>query len=109
VSSFDHLFRSPLPDSIRFAITPNVGRKNRLMPGIDDIRHRLTHQVIRDGPGLQSMTGEQFMSSIAVGLVLSGDHIEVIPPTSQFQTIVTKALCFSRERFEGKIGPLAGE
>ena len=53
------LFGRATVDPRRIAVTPYVGRQNRLVPLVDRVQHGLANQVRADGMHLQVVAFEQ--------------------------------------------------
>src|SRR6185437_3264323 len=98
-----------LLDVFRFSIAPNARREDGLVTFIDVVADGLADEVRGDGPGLQAMLREDFVTLVAIRLVPPFDDVEVIAPAREFKAVVTERLGLLRDRVEGEVGPLAGE
>src|SRR5258707_4239529 len=78
------LIGGTLADAFRLAITPNVRRKNVLVPLVDRITHRLTDEVIADRPALQPVFFQDGMTRPHIGVVRKClAYVEVVAPAGQ--------------------------
>jgi hypothetical protein len=105
-----HLLGCAGSHSLRVAVSPHVGLQDGLVPLVDAVAHRLSHQVIADRPHVESVGLEQLPPGHAVVGVLGGPaDVEVVPPAGQLQPVVPPGRRLLGEEGEGQVRPLTGE
>ncbi len=105
-----YFVRGAAIDGLGITVAPNVRRQNRFVADVDVVAHRLANEVRTDGVQLQIVFLQQFALALAVAGVGNGFvDFEMIAPTGQFQTVVTKFAGFARDGFQRQIGPLTRE
>ncbi len=91
------------------AVTPHVLGQDGLVPLVDRVANGLADEMVGDGPGLETVLGQQRVAAVAVGLVLRRDDVEVIAPAGELEAVITEGFRLGGEGVERQVGPLAGE
>ena len=78
------------------------------MAGIDYVQHGLTHQVVADGKHLHVMPIQK-LALLGTILIVRQRlvHLEVVPPTGQFEAVEAEFVALAGKLFHRQIGPLA--
>src|SRR5688500_12606818 len=80
------------------------------MARVDVVTNRLADEVTRNGVAGKAVILQQ--RPFVVDVFLAADRsidVEMIAPAGEFDAVVAHLLDERGERFEGKVGPLAGE
>ena len=102
LAGLDHLFGGAFADAFRFAVAPDIGRQDALVPGINVVADRLADEVAGNRERGEAIAGEDVPAFLAVAFVGNGlVHIEMVAPTGEFEAVEAKALGFLAHRFEG--------
>ena len=105
-----HFFGGALADAFGFAIAPDVGGQDRLVPFVNQIADGLADQVRGNGVAGKAVFGEQrpFLFDV-IRFAERPVHFKVVAPAGEFHAVVAHRLDLGRKFREGEIGPLAGE
>ena len=105
-----HGLSCPLTDAFGIAVAPDCTGQNGLVPIVDTIAYRLADQMTRHGPRLEPVVGQQFMATLAVGVVGQRlGHIEMIAPAGQLKPVEAELCSLRGHGLQWQISPLAGE
>ena len=105
-----HLFGGALADTFGFAVAPDIGGQNGLVPFVNQIAHGLADEVVGNGVAREAVFGEErpFLFGV-IGFGEGAIHFKVVAPAGEFHAVVTHFFDERQQFREGKVSPLSGE
>lgn len=100
-----------VPADLFRVLVPEPGGQDQLVAGVDGVvADGLAHEVVGDGPDVQSVLGQDRpLAHHVVGFRKGAVDCEVVAPASDFEAVVPPLGGEPAHLLEGEVRPLAGE